>query len=87
MDHGAEIAITPENNNGCYLLHFAIDDGLVDMARLLIERGKIPVDTLDQAGWSPLHLAAGHNFLDMVKILVQNGADINIKVSFSSFFI
>ncbi len=83
MDHGAQIKITPEDNNGCYLLHFAIDDGLIDMARLLIEKGNIPVDTLDQSGWSPLHLAAGHNFTDIVKILVKNGADINIKVSFS----
>ncbi|CAF1027282.1 unnamed protein product [Adineta steineri] len=79
MDHGAQVTTTSETQNGCYLLHFAIDDGFMDIAKLLVERGKIPVDLLDQSGWSALHLAAGHNFADMVKFLVENGADINIK--------
>jgi ankyrin repeat protein len=86
MDHGAQVTLSSdlqakdENSNKCYLLHFAADDGFTDIARLLIEKGKIPVNTLDQAGWSPLHLAAGHNHLDIVKLLLENGADINIKV-------
>ena len=50
------------------------------MVRLLIEKGKIPINILDQKGWSPLHLASGHNYLDIVKLLLENGAEINIKV-------
>ncbi len=69
-----------ENSTGCHLLHFAADDGLTDIARLLISTGKIPINTLNQIGWSPLHLAAGRNHLDMVKLLLENGAEINIKV-------
>ena len=86
MDHGAQviipanIQITDENSNNCHLLHFAADSGLTDIGRLLIEKGKIPVNTLDQSGWSPLHLAAGHNHLDIIKLLLENGAEINIKV-------
>ncbi|CAF1118579.1 unnamed protein product [Rotaria sordida] len=85
MDHGAQVIFTPdmyvnhEYSMGCYLLHFAVDDGLIDIAKLLIEKGKIPINTLDQTGWSPLHLAAGHNYLDIVKLLLQYKADINIK--------
>ena len=86
MDHGAQVTIpsslqpTSEDSNHCHLLHFAADDGLTDIARLLIEKGKIPINTLDQSGWSPLHLAAGHNHLDIVKLLLEHGAEVNIKV-------
>jgi ankyrin repeat protein len=86
MDHGAQVILPvdlelkDENLSKCHLLHFAADDGFTDIARLLIEKGKIPVNTLDQTGWSSLHLAAGHNYLDIVKLLLENGAEINIKV-------
>jgi ankyrin repeat protein len=83
MDHGAQVTISSdiqENSSGCHLLHFAADDGLIDIARLLIEKGKIPINTHDQTGWTPLHLAAGHNHLDIVKLFLENKAEINIKV-------
>ncbi|UJR10135.1 hypothetical protein I4U23_014354 [Adineta vaga] len=69
MDHGAQVSSSSGCQNGCYLLHFAADDGLLDIAKLFIERGKIPINTLDQSGWSPLHIAAGHNHLEFVKLL------------------
>ncbi|CAF2507072.1 unnamed protein product [Rotaria sp. Silwood2] len=87
MDHGARVAPTPEmlanseDENAYYLLHYAVDDGLYEVAKLLIERGKIPLNTLDQSGWSSMHLAAGHNNIDMLKLLLDKGADINIKDS------
>jgi len=87
MDHGAQLTPTPnmlansQDQNVFYLLHYAVDDGLFDIAKVLIERGKIPINTLDQAGWSPLHLAAGHNNTEIVTLLMKNGADVNIKDS------
>ncbi len=86
MDHGAQVTIPSdteiknENFNKCHLLHFAVDSGFIDIARLLINKGKIPVNTLDQTGWSSLHLAAGRNHLDIVKLLLEHNAEINIKV-------
>lgn len=86
MDHGAYVAPTPdmlsnsEDQSSFYLLHYAVDDGLLDIAKLLIDKGQVPLNTLDHAGWSPLHLAAGHNNLDMVTLLLSRGADVNIKV-------
>ena len=84
MDYGVQLTDKndggEEHSAGRYLLHFAVDDGLIDVAKLLIERGKMPVNALDQSGWSPLHLAAGHNYLDIVRLLLKNGAHINIKV-------
>lgn len=82
MDHGAQIIVPDdvETVSHCYLLHFAADDGLTDVAKLLITKGKIPINTIDQSGWTALHLAAGHNHSDLVTLLLENGADINIKV-------
>ena len=86
MDHGACVTPTAEmlangqDQNAFYLLHYAVDDGLIDIAKLLIDRGHIPLNTLDQAGWSPLHLAAGHNNVDIVTLLLGKGADVNVKV-------
>ncbi len=86
MDHGAKLVLPEdqqlkdENASKCHLLHFAADDGFTDIARLLIEKGKIPVNTVDQTGWSPLHLAAGPNYIDILKLLLEHGAEINFKV-------
>ncbi|CAM4771260.1 unnamed protein product [Rotaria magnacalcarata] len=90
MDHGAQVTHVPDtkaddaSSMGCYLLHFAVDSGLIDAVQLLINKGKIPINTLDQAGWSPLHLAAGHNYLDIVKLLLENNADVNIRDSYEN---
>lgn len=73
-----------QDQNAFYLLHYAVDDGLYDIAKILIEKGKIPLDTLDQSGWSALHLAAGHNNLQMVSLLLGKGADVNVRVCFQS---
>lgn len=69
-----------QDQNAFYLLHYAADDGHIDIAKILIEKGKIPLNTLDKSGWSALHLAAGHNNLEMVKLLLGKGADVNVKV-------
>jgi len=87
MHHGAQVTPTPEmlangqDQNAFYLLHYAVDDGLYDIAKLLIEKGKISLNTPDQSGWYPLHLAAGHNNKDMVKLLLEKGGDVNVKDS------
>jgi len=87
MDHGARVTPTPDmlansdDQNVYYLLHYAVDDGLIDIAKLLLDKGQIPVNTLDQAGWSPLHLAAGHNYVEIARLLLAKSADVNIKDS------
>lgn len=92
IDHGARMTPTPEmlangqDQNAFYLLHYAVDDGLYDIAKILIERGHIPLNTLDQSGWSPLHLASGHNNLQMVSLLLTKGADVNVRVCSKDFF-
>ncbi|CAF0906949.1 unnamed protein product [Adineta steineri] len=87
MDRGARVTPTPDmladsdDQNALYLLHYAVDDGLLDIVKLLVEKGQIPLNTLDQSGWSPLHLAAGHNYVEIINYLLSKGADVNIKDS------
>lgn len=38
-----------------------------------------PVNCRDHAGWLPLHEAANHGFIDIVELLLDNGATLNDK--------
>lgn len=75
-----EMLASGQDQNAFYLLHYAVDDGLYDIAKILIEKGQIPLNTLDQSGWSALHLASGHNNSQMVSLLLSRGADANVRV-------
>jgi ankyrin repeat protein len=57
-------------------LHWAAENGLVDIAALLIDEGADPDET-DHFGNTALHLAL--TFPDMVDLLLQSGADANSK--------
>jgi ankyrin repeat protein len=57
-------------------LHWAAENGLVDIAALLIEQGA-KVDEKDQFGNTALHLALRHP--DVVRLLLDSGADVNAR--------
>ena len=38
-----------------------------------------------QSGWTALHTASIYGYLDIVKYLVENGADVNIKDNVSGY--
>ena len=38
-----------------------------------------------QIGWTALHLASSKGHLDIVKYLIEKGADINIKIKVSVY--
>ncbi|CAF0721224.1 unnamed protein product [Didymodactylos carnosus] len=86
IENGAQVSnsrsesiVDGENSVDYPLLHYAVDDGQEEMVRILTEKGKAPLNTPDQSGWYPLHLASGHGYLEIVKLLVNKGADINVK--------
>ena len=54
-------------------LHCSAIEGNAGMARFLLEKGAI-VDASDKSGNTPLHLASS---VDIVKMLIDHGADIN----------
>jgi len=83
IENGAEVhnteSLVDGENTGYPLLHYAVDDGQMDMVKILIEKGKAPLNTHDELGWCPLHIAAGHGYLEICQLLVLKGADINAK--------
>lgn len=86
LRHGAKV--TNSNNKNpmhCYLLHFAVDEGLHDITELILSQKQIPIDTINDRGWTPLHIAVGHNRLDLVQLLIEHGAHINARVSSTEF--
>ncbi len=57
-------------------LHWAAENGLIDIAALLIEQGA-DVDETDHFGNTALHLALA--YADLIQLLLENGADVNAK--------
>lgn len=64
------------------MLHEVAVDGDVFFAQQLINEGAL-IDALDRHGYTPLHLAVLYNRESVVKLLIENGADVNIKTSIS----
>ncbi|KAL6851790.1 ankyrin repeat-containing domain protein [Trichoderma novae-zelandiae] len=60
------------------LLHVASQLCSQDVLKLVLSRGAIP-DILDTYGWAPLHLAAWNGKEDAMRILVDGGADIELR--------
>ncbi len=57
----------------------AADRGCVDVVHLLLHQQGIKVNSQDQNGHTPLHLAAYWNYSDVVSKLLEIGlADVNI---------
>ncbi len=61
------------------LLHLAVEGGEhggeVEMIQFLLARG-LPVNVMKHGGTTPLHIAASRSRLDLVQLLVANGADL-----------
>lgn len=67
-----------KNEKGETELHVAAIKGNYRKVKLLIDQGH-PVNVRDTAGWTPLHEACNHGYVDIVNILLDFGADINDK--------
>jgi ankyrin repeat protein len=57
----------------------ACENGNRKIAELLIQNKEIDVKYTDEAGRTALHYAAHRGYLDIVKNLIEEGADINYE--------
>ncbi|OQR90849.1 ankyrin 2,3/unc44 [Thraustotheca clavata] len=63
--------------NGINLLYTAAQEGHLDCVLYLLDHVHVDVDTPQEMGWTPLHIAVLHNQAAIAACLLEHGADIN----------
>jgi prolyl 4-hydroxylase len=66
---------------GSTLAHKFASDGDVEALQKEIEKKKEVIHAKDENGWQPIHEAARGGHVDVVRLLVENGADLNAKTA------
>jgi hypothetical protein len=69
------INVNVKDVNGWTPLHYAAENGHVEIARLLLQNGA-DVNAKGYDGWTPLHFAAIFGHVDILHLLVENGANL-----------
>jgi ankyrin repeat protein len=67
------------NYAGDMLLHMAVSKSSTQMTEFLIQKAGHTINSKNIQGQTPLHYAANKGSLDLVRLLVKNGAQINSK--------
>ncbi len=67
-----------QNKHGESALHLAIRRNRTDMIKYLVEDKNADINIKDAAGWTPLMEAVVDNFPEVVKYLMEKGADKSI---------
>mgnify|MGYP003148761905 FL=1 len=58
-------------------LHSAVESGDVETIEELLEDEETKINERDERGWMPIHYAVDYDELDIVKLLLTNGANVN----------
>ena len=66
------------DNRGRSLLYLAAENGDVDKVQSLLENVETP-DQRDDCKWTPLMRAAQNGHLEVSKLLINAGADVNAR--------
>uniref|UniRef100_A0A3Q4BHV7 Uncharacterized protein n=1 Tax=Mola mola TaxID=94237 RepID=A0A3Q4BHV7_MOLML len=74
----------PAGEDGYTGLHHAAKLGNLEIVNMLLETGQVDVNAQDSGGWTPIIWAAEHKHIQVIKVLLNRGADVTIvdKVSF-----
>ncbi|MCL4129456.1 UNVERIFIED_CONTAM: hypothetical protein GTU68_042777 [Idotea baltica] len=67
------------DENGMSTLHWACDRGYLEMVQKLLEKGLTHLNTQDSEGQTPLHYASSCCHKDVIKLLIKNNANVNLK--------
>jgi len=81
LKRGACVNSKIANSTGLAPLHYAAQEGNIEMAKLLISHGA-DVNVLDNYNGTPLHDAALYS-AEMAQYLIERGADMNMKTVYS----
>jgi len=64
--------------NGMDALYYAADCGKLEIAKYLLQKSVNSIDEKDIDGWTPLCAASRNGHSEVVELLCESGADINI---------
>jgi uncharacterized protein len=78
-----DINIEAKDKDKRTLLHYAVIENKIDLAKLLLENGA-DSNVNDKNQWKPLHFAAQNNNVEIAQVLIQYGADINAQDEFGN---
>jgi ankyrin repeat protein len=80
IDNGAIINYDKETDSKYFTpLHVACIEGKYEVAKILVEHG-IDVNRIDKCNCTAIYTASDRGFLDIVKLLVANGAKIEEEI-------
>uniref|UniRef100_A0A3B4WAQ1 Uncharacterized protein n=1 Tax=Seriola lalandi dorsalis TaxID=1841481 RepID=A0A3B4WAQ1_SERLL len=60
-------------------LHHAAKLGSLEIVSMLLETGQVDVNAQDSGGWTPIIWAAEHKHVDVIRALLNRGADVTIN--------
>lgn len=67
------------DNDGFTALHWAAWSGLPQCSAALIDVGGLDINAADNSGYTPLMLAALRGNVEVVRLLLEKGADLSLK--------
>ncbi len=76
---GGDVNGYVKDKEGPSLLHWAAQEGNIDIIRLLVENGAAP-DLLNESCLTPLYMSASEGYLDIVNYLISCGANLEGRI-------
>ncbi|WP_353277048.1 ankyrin repeat domain-containing protein [Wolbachia endosymbiont (group B) of Villa cingulata] len=60
-------------------LHYAIQQDFIDVAKTIINHKIADINSIDNSGHAPLHWAVASNNLELIGLLIKNGANVDVQ--------
>ncbi len=73
------VSVKDANPDGRTMLHAACDGGKYEMVKLLVTKYRAPLGVADAQGWQPIHFACRKDPVDMLRLLIDQKADVNAQ--------
>nr|XP_055075624.1 histone-lysine N-methyltransferase EHMT2 isoform X2 [Misgurnus anguillicaudatus] len=76
IQNGACVYHAEDGSTG---LHHAAKMGTFEVVNLLLSTGQVDINAQDSGGWTPVIWAAEHRHIDIIRALLNRGADVTLR--------